>query len=542
MIGFFSFDFAKVGGSSRYDDGQHIYKKIKKYGKIIDWLDERHYPIHELEKHRMIGDNEMDEIIELIYSMKKNDKKNENIANDKLDDAVSSFQFLDVLDVCKIAYEQHFNQSSSLNEMEKKMIQFYNHYYNNVPDWVDWDRIQNGMNVFITYSPVIGQSLYYLSLVPGFSIPKIAQVLKQTKYLSPPSTPKQIRQRLFDTGGFVTSCMMQSRVDDEATNTNKVLSASSLRPGGMGWEMALRVRVLHAKVRRMIMNAKDDNSNNWDVNEFGIPVNQEDMAATLLAFSTNVLSGVEFVAGVPLSRKEQLDYLSLWRYIGWLLGVSIENETYPKHDDDETTPVLDPCGSGSKNHSQTALVHSRAMLESIILHLMHPNDLSATISNHLLLVSRNKGKENQNVTTFACLYRSFMCRRFIGNELADALELIQPSFLSLKYITAYELTLIILMVLRLYTLMTIYCSWFRSKAYVRHTRLMNQFFLHWTKENGDRMKKAARMSMTVKSKNLSPLLHEKEEGSMGRKLICPFSLVMPPQGDDQIPFGSKKKN
>jgi len=57
------------------------------------------------------------------------------------------------------------------------------------------------------------------------------------------------------------------------------------------------------------------------------------MAATLLAFTVNALSGVELIAGRPISKQEQLDYIALWRYIGWLLGVT----TIDTHDKKSST-------------------------------------------------------------------------------------------------------------------------------------------------------------------------------------------------------------
>ena len=53
------------------------------------------------------------------------------------------------------------------------------------------------------------------------------------------------------------------------------------------------------------------------------------MGATLLAFSYNVLVGIELIGGAPLPLQQQEDYLALWRYIGWLLGVD--------------SKALDPC-------------------------------------------------------------------------------------------------------------------------------------------------------------------------------------------------------
>ena len=79
----------------------------------------------------------------------------------------------------------------------------------------------------------------------------------------------------------------------------------------------LSVRFLHAKVRRRISQRTAEP---WDAEVFGVPINQEDLAATLLAFSINVIHGIEKTLGRPLSDAEQEDYLHLWRLIGWLMG------------------------------------------------------------------------------------------------------------------------------------------------------------------------------------------------------------------------------
>ena len=61
-----------------------------------------------------------------------------------------------------------------------------------------------------------------------------------------------------------------------------------------------------------------------------------------------VLIGIELVSGSPLPPNEQEDYMALWRYIGWVLGV-------------ETRGEIDPCRS---------VPHAKASLESIIMHLL----------------------------------------------------------------------------------------------------------------------------------------------------------------------------
>ena len=101
-------------------------------------------------------------------------------------------------------------------------------------------------------------------------------------------------RRLADTGRLLVDSVQQG----------------SLRPGGVGWSSALRVRALHAKVRRRLLSKRTTcPGGEWDTAQFGVPINQEDMAATLLAFSYNVLIGLETVLGAPLSPRDQASYL-----------------------------------------------------------------------------------------------------------------------------------------------------------------------------------------------------------------------------------------
>ena len=592
VMNFFRFDYVTMCGSSTNDDDNitSAPKSDKYFGRVVHWLDERHLGATELEKYRMIGDVETDNLLELIMQSKKKKSNTEEeslpfqTTKESIDKNIStSFRFLDVVDTCTKLYNEHKQKQyqlqknvnlhdsdssklSGVNKTELAMIQFYDHHYNNIPDWVDWDQVQRGIDVFITYSPAMSLALYYLSLVPGFSIPKIAKVLEQTKYLAPPSTTKQIQQRLFDTGGFVISCMVHdtNTTNKDSDAVENILSASSLRPGGMGWQMALRVRVLHAKIRRMLLMSE---KYSWDVNEFGIPINQEDMAATLLAFSTNALSGIEFITNKPLSTESQLDYLALWRYIGWLLGVS----TNP---DEKGNLPLDPCGPGFKTvrsgagtafdkitrvrsiNPEDTLIHSRTMLESMVIHLMHPNELSSKISNHLLCFGRrpiisssssnsSEDDKSKNVThmPFGYLYRSFMCRRYIGCELADALRIPRPCFWSMKHILAYQLTTTILLILRVYTLLTMHSAWFRHRAHKRHLRQQNKFYLLWMKENSERMGSLARKSMSYyhnSDKKKATVTSLQEDRPRESSSICPFSLVMPATGSDTTSLNFKK--
>ncbi|MCH8180664.1 MAG: DUF2236 domain-containing protein [Proteobacteria bacterium] len=84
---------------------------------------------------------------------------------------------------------------------------------------------------------------------------------------------------------------------------------------GEGFKGTLRVRIIHAMVRRQLSQRPS-----WDAADLGLPVNQTDMQATYLGFSIVYLLGLKLV-GVPLRGDEKEAVLHLWRYIAWVNGV-----------------------------------------------------------------------------------------------------------------------------------------------------------------------------------------------------------------------------
>ena len=501
-----------------------------------------HYTAIELKPYRLVGDPEMDELLQYLSQ-----KKDVGCGCGAFDDVIS------------YAAKEYQNKSgSNTQQSSSPAVQFYKHYYENIPDWVDFDQIQRGINVFLAYLPVAGCSLFYRSLVGGFSIPEIVQVLIATRYLVPSSqvvssggdnTQKSIDrdrkrsfERLLDTGGFVASCFAPPPSTDIETDRDVLLSASSLRPGGKGWDAALRVRVLHAKVRRSLLQSTKTSRDagqtmpSWDTEKNGIPINQEDMAATLLAFSTNVLLGIEIIAGKPLPEQEQRDYLALWRYIGWLLGVdTVEREQYvhissSNASKDSNLIPIDPCGprklvsTACHDHendivdsSNDSIIHSYATLESMILHLLHPEESSCNLVAHLL-----------NLRRFF-LFRSETCRKFLGHPLSDKLGIPMSTIQWKGWRKRESLTNVVnhigvkfflylfLLILRCYTLLTMAFPSIRKRAIIWHGVLQTKFLLEWQKMNCKRM--ATKASALKRKSNVE---------QTNNSSYCPFSMIMPP--------------
>ena len=232
--------------------------------------------------------------------------------------------------------------SASLSEVDRetdKLCYEFLQRYSTIPEWVDWERMMRGQLVFQRYCQTSLLSLLYSSLLGGFGAPLINKVLTSTNYLSG-SCPATYR-RLVETTLMICACVgpnvdaMKSPWTDPKTSspttansstaTSTTTSPSVITPPsplpthyGDGWLSTLRVRFLHAKVRSMLRSRPS-----WDYETYGIPINQEDMLATLLAFSFNVTWSLGHV-NIHMANDEKEDYIHLWRYIGYLSGIRMD--------------------------------------------------------------------------------------------------------------------------------------------------------------------------------------------------------------------------
>lgn len=476
-----------------------------KFGVRVLWWPRKSGGFHlsesELEPYRALGDDLLDDILRLL--------EKENTALGPTDDLL------------QLAERAKKTESSKRTPAQTAIVRFIE-TYSSLPDWVDVDQLRRGQEVFLAYTPVASLSLYYRSLVAGFSIPKIAAVIRATAYLAPPSRPDQALQRLLDTGELTAACMG--------------LGLDSIMPGNLGWKTAIHVRVLHAKVRHALLRRRG--ARKWDKKKYGVPINQEDMSATLLAFSVNVLDGIDIISGSALSEQERLDYLALWRYIGWLLGVEtageIRSELSPSMIE---LPPLDPCGPGlgkrpNPNKNSVALLHS------IIFHLLDPDETSKEVSHHLLKITDRKPpslKMSEIPDEFyrndLFYYRAFQCRQLIGDPLADALELpVHPNrWTRIKHRmkSVFFMTLF-----RYYTLASMWIPFVRKRVIQWHSKGLEKFHDEWMKTHQSKMARALtkkEKATCISEDDKSTGTSKEEEVVQVSQTLCPFAMVAPPQ-------------
>jgi len=166
-----------------------------------------------------------------------------------------------------------------------------------LPFWADLDRARRGGEVLLRTGFFGGVVLGFRSLVAGYCSPAGNKPLVFSGRLR-----EAAPRRLSETSRFVSL----------------VYQPGSLAPGAPGWVAAARVRLMHAQIRRLLRA-----SPRWEAKAWGDPINQVDMAGTVLLFSLVLVDGLRML-GFRIGREECEEVLHLWRIAGWVLGVEQE--------------------------------------------------------------------------------------------------------------------------------------------------------------------------------------------------------------------------
>lgn len=246
-----------------------------------------------------------------------------------------------------------------------------------VPEWVDWDQIARGQDVFYRYGGATLSGLAFQSLLGGMGANRVVEVLARTGGFS----VKVARHRLFETTQHILECTR---------------SVESIKPGGAGFASSLRVRLLHAAVRQRIMKLARSRPDYYSVEKFGIPINDLDCIATIGTFSATIIWLSLPRQGIFLRQQEILDYIALWRLIAHYVGTPTEWFETPEK--------------------------AKAMMESLLMNEINPTETSKVLAANII-----RCLENQPPTYASRSFLEVNARWLNGNELCDALALGRPS-------------------------------------------------------------------------------------------------------------------
>jgi len=165
-----------------------------------------------------------------------------------------------------------------------------------IPAWVDWEQVEQARRLMLAFAGVRGISLLVSSLVEGYSLSKAAHVLVATGRLH-----QDVLRRIYETGQM----------------THNMLIPDGLKPGAPGHRTIMEVRLLHAMVRKYLKGR------GWETALYDEPVNQEDMAFTIVEFDYLAMRGMERM-GARLSDDDKSAMHHLWRFAARQNGVCDE--------------------------------------------------------------------------------------------------------------------------------------------------------------------------------------------------------------------------
>jgi uncharacterized protein (DUF2236 family) len=163
------------------------------------------------------------------------------------------------------------------------------------PAWVDHDRFERGCRLVVEHGPQVCVVLATASLVYCYAGYPGVKVLTFSRRLDHDAV-----RRVGETARFVLS----------------VMAPGSLGSGGRGIRKIQKVRLLHAGIRHLVTGSR-----RWDVTGDGVPICQEDLAGTLMSFSSIVVDALRKL-GVRVDDDEAEDYYYRWRAIGEMLGIT----------------------------------------------------------------------------------------------------------------------------------------------------------------------------------------------------------------------------
>jgi len=238
-----------------------------------------------------------------------------------------------------------------------------------LPDWAERKLMKTGSAFFALHSENIMSLLGLLSLPYCYTAANGAMVLYLSELIR-----KQTTKRLYDTAIFVW----------------EVMAPDAFGENGNAYDVILKIRLMHAAIRYYTLE-----SGKWD-NNWGVPINQEDMVGTNLSFSLIVIRGLRML-GITVSEVDQAAIIHLWAVIGHLMGL----------DEDLIT-----------HHSKMAQQLDARIKERQFRTSTHGQELTGSLINHILSVNNSKASADD--------IKGLM-RYLLGNEISDMLAIKVPN-------------------------------------------------------------------------------------------------------------------
>ncbi len=225
------------------------------------------------------------------------------------------------------------NEPTGLSDETVAQVRKYLSVGHELPSWADSKKLERAEVLFWDYGALSCTILFCSSLPECYVLPKLSEVLHVAGQLE-----EHTEHRVRSTAAMIFPVMMHGGLRD---------------PKGSGVAQILKVRLIHATIRHLILRNSptqalaelDDNNGErrvepneisgdahlheslfargWDMGALGVPCNQEELAYTLLTFSYVFLRSLRKL-GLGLAPDDEIAVLHTWNVVGHVLGIRRE--------------------------------------------------------------------------------------------------------------------------------------------------------------------------------------------------------------------------
>ena len=264
-------------------------------------------------------------------------------------------------------------------------VRAFFHDAERVPDWVDFDAFTPGIRMFHRNSKLILGAFVGGTLVEGFAT--------------------NISKSFFITGRLREQGVRRLR--QNIRHMVEIFMPYGLKRDSDGWKLSVRIRLIHAQVRRLLKDSED-----WDHEAWGTPISAAHVGYAITSFSARLLMHLKSL-GASYSDEERKSFMAVWRYSGLLMGIP---ESILFKDEEEAL----------------RLFRIGTVCEP------PPDFMCVALANSLvnsapIVVGIDDSKERRDLAKYVYT----VSRALIGNELADQLK--YPSTPTIGVLTVFRM-------------------------------------------------------------------------------------------------------
>ncbi len=253
------------------------------------------------------------------------------------------------------------------------------------PDWLDYSALAPGVRMFHRSSGVILAAFVAGVLIEGFTT--------------------NIAKSFFITGRVRDQGVR--RLGQNNRHMMEIFLPGGLYRHGDGWKLSVRIRIIHARLRHLLGNSED-----WDSEAWGAPISAAHLGYAIAAFSARLLKHMKTL-GAVYNDEERESFMAVWRYSGHLMGIP---ETILFRDEEEALKLYDI----------GLMCEPDAPIESVVM-------AHSLVNSAPLIAGMTSPEERRNLAHY--VYR--ISRGLIGSDAAD--RLMYPSYSSFGVVGWFRL-------------------------------------------------------------------------------------------------------